>query len=258
MTINAIATLTAAFDATLTSPGYAADRDRPAAVLSWPSVPIEIVRAAGLRPIFVRGGAISTASTPAADAHLEPEIFPSRLRYLVDAALTGRLDRAARIIVPRTSDPDYKSFLYLREFVRRGIARSLPPILLFDLLQSDGPDVRAYDAARVRALFDELASVTGRQPSLDALRQEIVLFNTARVAARRLAAFRPSGHIRDFTPRSLADLTDHCRGNRCAPASVQPQSQSDFPFGGQRGCKICPGRGSKTCTCQSLLESLLL
>ena len=105
----------------------AADRDRPAVVLSWPSVPIEIVRAAGLRPIFVRGGAISTAATPAADAHLEPEIFPSRLRYLVDAALTGRLDRAARIIVPRTSDPDYKSFLYLREFVRRGIARSLPP-----------------------------------------------------------------------------------------------------------------------------------
>ena len=127
MTTNAIATLTAAFDATFTSPGYAADRDRPAVVLSWPSVPIEIVRAAGLRPIFVRGGAISTAATPAADAHLEPEIFPSRLRHLVDAALTGRLDRAARIIVPRTSDPDYKSFLYLREFVRRGIARSLPP-----------------------------------------------------------------------------------------------------------------------------------
>ena len=109
MTTNAIATLTAAFDATFTSPGYAADRDRPAVVLSWPSVPIEIVRAAGLRPIFVRGGAISTAATPAADAHLEPEIFPSRLRYLVDAALTGRLDSAARIIVPRTSDPDYKA-----------------------------------------------------------------------------------------------------------------------------------------------------
>ena len=93
MTTNAIATLTAAFDATFTSPGYGADRDRPAVVLSWPSVPIEIVRAAGLRPIVVRGGAIGTAATPAADAHLEPEIFPSRLRYLVDAALTGRLDQ---------------------------------------------------------------------------------------------------------------------------------------------------------------------
>ena len=190
MTTNAIATLTAAFDATFTSPGYAGDRDRPAVVLSWPSVPIEIVRAAGLRPFVVRGGPTGTMATPVADEHLEHEIFPSRLRYLVDAALTGRLDRAARIIVPRTSDPDYKSFLYLREFVLRGIARSLPPTVLFDLLQSDGPDVRAYDAARVRALFDELASVTGRQPSLDDLRQETARTNAARSAARRLMALR--------------------------------------------------------------------
>ena len=83
-----------------------------------------------------------------------------------------------------------RRFLYLREFVRRGIARSLPPTLLFDLLQSDGPDVRAYDAARMRALFDELASVTGRQPSLDDLRQEIARTNAARAAARRLVALR--------------------------------------------------------------------
>ena len=110
MTTNAIATLTAAFDATFTSPGYAADRDRPAVVLSWPSVPIEIVRAAGLRPFFVRGGAISTAATPAADAHLEPEIFPSRLRQPRGCGThRAALDSAARIIVPRTSDPDYKT-----------------------------------------------------------------------------------------------------------------------------------------------------
>ena len=190
MTTHAIATLTAAFDATVTDPGYGADRDRPPVVISWPSVPIEIVRAAGLRAVFVRGGPTGTATTPAADAHLESEIFPSRLRYLMDAALTGCLDRAARIIIPRTSDPDYKTFLYLREFERRGIARSLPPILLFDLLQSDGPEVRSYDAARVRALFDELASVNGRQPSLDDLRHEIVRTNAARAAARRLVALR--------------------------------------------------------------------
>ena len=190
MTTNSIATLTAAFDATFTSPGYGADRDRPPVVISWPSVPIEIVRAAGLRPIVVRGGHTDAAATPAADRHLESEIFPSRLRYLVDAALNGRLDGAARIIVPRTSDPDYKCFLYLREFVRRGIARSFPQTILFDLLQSDGPDVRAYDAARVGVLFDELASVTGRQPSLDDLRHEIARTNAARSAARRLVALR--------------------------------------------------------------------
>jgi benzoyl-CoA reductase/2-hydroxyglutaryl-CoA dehydratase subunit BcrC/BadD/HgdB len=168
----------------------ATDSDRPPVVISWPSVPVEIVRAVGLRPIVVRGGATDMAATPAADAHLEPEIFPSRLRYLVDAALTGYLDKAACIILPRTSDPDYKCFLYLREFQRQGIARSLPPVMLFDLLQSEGPDVRAYDTPRMRALFEELASVACRQPSLDDLRQEIERTNAARVAARRLVALR--------------------------------------------------------------------
>lgn len=187
MTINAIAKLTAAFDETFTNPGHATDRDIPPVVIAWPSVPIEIVRAAGLRPIVVRGRMMDT---PAADAHLEPEIFPSRLRCLVDAALTGQLSGAAFVIVPRTSDPDYKTFLYLREFVRRGIVRTLPPTLLFDLLQSDGPDVGAYNAARTRALLDELASVTGRQPTLDDVRQEIARTNTARAVMRRLVALR--------------------------------------------------------------------
>src|SRR4029453_8032973 len=95
---------------------------------------------------------------PAADAHLEPGIFPSRLRRLVEDALTGRLTHAARIVIPRTSDADYKCFLYLHELVRRGVTTALAPVVLFDLLQSRGPDVRAYDVARVPALLDELSS----------------------------------------------------------------------------------------------------
>jgi len=174
----------------MTANAIVTDSGRLNVVISWPSVPVEIVRAAGLRPIIVRSGPEGAAATPAADEHLESGIFPSRLRYLVDAALTGRLDNAACIIVPRTSDPDYKTFLYLREFERRGIARTLPPTILFDLLQSEAPEVRAYDAARMKDLFEVLASVTGRQPSLDDLRLEIARTNAARSAVRRLAALR--------------------------------------------------------------------
>jgi benzoyl-CoA reductase/2-hydroxyglutaryl-CoA dehydratase subunit BcrC/BadD/HgdB len=158
-----------------------------AAVISWPSVPVEIVRAAGLRPVVMRGHA---APTPAADAHLEPDIFPSRLRHLVDAALTGRLADAACIVIPRTSDADYKCFLYLRELERRGVARNLPPVILFDLLQSSGPHVGDYDASRTKALCDELAAVTGAAPSTDDLQREIAAANAARAAARRLVGLR--------------------------------------------------------------------
>lgn len=179
MATRAIATLTTAFEETFTTPGQV--------VLSWPSVPIEIVRAAGLLPHIARG---SSRTTPAADAHLEPEIFPSRLRHLVNAALAGRLSHAVRVVIPRTSDPDYKCFLYLREFIRLGIAKALPPTLLFNLLQSQGPEVRDYNAARTRELFDEFAKVSGRRPSLDDLRHEIDKTNTARAAVRRLTAQR--------------------------------------------------------------------
>jgi hypothetical protein len=135
----------------------------------------------------IRGNA---APTPAADAHLEPRIFPSRLRHLVDAALTGRLSGAACIVIPRTSDADYKCFLYLRELERRGVARNLPPVILFDLLQSSGPHVREYDAARTKVLCDALGAVSGLSPSAADLHREIAAANAARAAARRLSALR--------------------------------------------------------------------
>jgi benzoyl-CoA reductase/2-hydroxyglutaryl-CoA dehydratase subunit BcrC/BadD/HgdB len=108
----------------------------------------------------------------------------------MDAALAGRLSHAARLIIPRTSDPDYKCFLYLREFMRMEIAAALPSTTLFDLLQSNGPDVREYNAARTRVLFEELAMATGRRASLDDLRHEIERTNVARAALRRLTAQR--------------------------------------------------------------------
>lgn len=187
MTTSAIAKLTAAFDATFTSRALLADADLPTVVLSWPSVPIEIIRAGGLRPVIARG---SVTPTPAADAHLEPDIFPSRLRSLMEAALTGHLSRAARIVIPRTSDSDYKCFLYLKEFVRLGITSTLAPMQLFDLLQSQGSDVGAYNTARIRDLLNLLTSVTGRRATLDDVQDEIARTNAARATARRLLALR--------------------------------------------------------------------
>jgi benzoyl-CoA reductase/2-hydroxyglutaryl-CoA dehydratase subunit BcrC/BadD/HgdB len=160
---------------------------QPHVVASWPAVPVEIVRATGFRPVVVRG---ASSPTPAADVHLEPGIFPSRVRQLVENALTGRLAEAARIVIPRTSDADYKCFLYLREFVRSGVTTALAPVVLFDLLQSQSAAVRAYDVSRMQSLLDDLSSASGRTPSADDLRREIKRANTARAAARRLVNLR--------------------------------------------------------------------
>jgi benzoyl-CoA reductase/2-hydroxyglutaryl-CoA dehydratase subunit BcrC/BadD/HgdB len=184
---TALTELTEAFEHTFARLGQDAESDRSIVVTSWPSVPMEVIRAAGLRPVVARG---SATATPTADAQLESDIFPSRLRHLIEAALTGRLSHVARIVVPRTSDPDYKGFLYLREFVRTSVAQPLAPSVLFDLLQSNSPDVRTYNAARTRALIDELASVSGAVPSNDDLRRVVANANAARAAARRLIALR--------------------------------------------------------------------
>ena len=187
---SALATLTAAFEAQSIPAGGAPDHVAPVAVISWPAVPMELVRAAGLSPAMVRGAA---TSTPLADHWLETDTFPNRLRQLVDAALAGRLQHPMCVVLPRTSDPDYKAFLYLRELVRRGVTPPLPPVLLFDLLQSNGPDVRAYDAARARALFETLATLRQRPASTEDVDAAIEQTNVARAALRRLLDLRRHG-----------------------------------------------------------------
>src|SRR5262245_7847371 len=166
----------------------------------------------------------ASGPTPAADMHLEPGIFPSRLRHIVEDALAGRLAHAARIVIPRTSDADYKCFLYLREFVRRGVATTLAPVILFDLLQSRGADVPAYDVARMHALLDELSSVSGRIPSADDLSREITRANAARAAARRLVELRHVSRVAgaevfpllaafwEMEPHRYADMASEAAG----------------------------------------------
>jgi benzoyl-CoA reductase/2-hydroxyglutaryl-CoA dehydratase subunit BcrC/BadD/HgdB len=184
---SAIDELRAAFEEPFWALGREPASDRETVLLSWPSIPVELVRAAGLSPVFARGYG---TPTPAADRVLEPDLFPNRLRQLVEAALTNRLADVAAIVLPRSSDTDYKCFLYLRELVRREMAANLPPILLFDLLQSDEPDARAYNSDRTRDLSARLAKLAGRQHRAETLRGAIVSANRARVAARRLHALR--------------------------------------------------------------------
>jgi hypothetical protein len=179
--------LSAGFEDPFWALGHDTAADRRTVVVSWPSVPVELIRAAGFVPVFARGRSLPT---PTADRVLEPELFPNRLRQLVEAVLTTRLAHVAAVVLPRSSDPDYKCFLYLRELARLGAAAALPPVLLFDLLHADAPDAREYNAHRARALHGQLATLAGRPNAPDELCRSIASANRARAAARCLQALR--------------------------------------------------------------------
>lgn len=184
---TALTTLTASFERAFDRVGRDPQDDRLTVVLSWPAAPVELIRAARLTPVMVRG---TSDATPVADAHLEPDVFPARLRHLADAALTGRLAHVACVLIPRTSDPDYKGFLYLREFQRTGLMPARTPIRLFDLLQSHGDEVRRHDAAATSVLRAALGELSRHTPTDDDIRREVAGTNEARAAARRLASLR--------------------------------------------------------------------
>lgn len=180
---DAITALTTAFSApgAVRATQHAESAD---VVVASPHIPVELLRAAGRRPRVVRG---SLDPTPLADAHLEPHVFPNRIRQLVELVLAGRLDAAAAILLPRTSEADYKGFLYLRELVRREVVLHPHRILLVDLLQSDGAHVAAHNAQVVRQLW---AACAPHGAADTALRDEIARTNAARAAVRRLLALR--------------------------------------------------------------------
>ena len=207
--------------------------DRETVLMSWPSVPVELVRAAGLSPVFARG---RSTPTPAADRVLEPDLFPNRLRQLVEAALTNRLADVAAIVLPRSSDPDYKCFLYLRELVRRGIAANLPPILLFDLLQSDDSDARAYNsrpsARLVRAPREPCGSAasSGEPAQCDSERQSRTRCGQAPPRpAKRSTAHRRGRRVAVARRVLAARARALCRASECDSRHTSPTSAARTP-----------------------------
>jgi hypothetical protein len=188
MTETAAETLAAEFVPTSVALGRPRRQGRGRVGVSWPAVPVELLDAAGFDPVFFRA---ESGPTPLADPQLEPGVFSPRLRGLVEAALTGALGNLDVLVIPRTSDQDYKGFLYLKELVRLGaVSRSMPPMLLLDLPQSDGPWISGYGRARLANCLDQLEGISGRRVVDADVLAAIERANAARAAARDLLALR--------------------------------------------------------------------
>lgn len=151
------------------------------------TIPWEILRAAGLSPVVVRP---TKRAAHFCEEFLEPGVFSPRIRALFESALAGDLGFLSALVFARTSEQDYKAYLYLREVAREGRGAGLPPLWFYDLLHSPSAHAYEYGLARTRELADRLEPVAGHAIRTEDLEAAVAESNASRAAVRRLLALR--------------------------------------------------------------------
>jgi len=166
----------------------------PAVGYTSNTVPWELIRAAGCFPVLIGPDLdILGKSIPLAESLMEP-VFDSRVRAIFADILSGAWSFLRLLIIPRTSEPENKLYLYLREVARQKFSEKLPPVHLYDLLHTRSPVSRRYGIGRTNSLMQRLEEIG--PISAKSLANAVKESNAARAALRRLQNFR-----RDNSPR---------------------------------------------------------
>lgn len=164
----------------------------PVVGLTSNTIPWELVHAAGFFPVMLRS---SQSATPTAEEYMEKNVFHARIRQIFDSLVRGEWDFLRAVVLPRTSEQEYKLFLYLREVAREHPRDGMPPVYLYDLLHSRSPESHAYGLTRTEKLKKQLEEIAGRPIATRNLLEEVAESNAARAAVRRLL------RLRQRTPR---------------------------------------------------------
>jgi benzoyl-CoA reductase/2-hydroxyglutaryl-CoA dehydratase subunit BcrC/BadD/HgdB len=151
------------------------------------TVPWELIRAAGFFPVMQRP---AQGATPAADEFMETNVFPERIRQIFECAVSGEWSFLRAIILSRTSEQEYKLFLYLREVAREGARNGMPPVFLYGLLHSQSAETRAFGISRTEELKRQLEEIAGHPIAAQTIAEAISESNAARAAVRRLLDLR--------------------------------------------------------------------
>jgi len=152
------------------------------------TVPWELIRAAGCFPVLI-GPELDALGkpTPRADLLMEP-VFDSRIRAIFNDILSGAWSFLRLLIIPRTSEPEHKLYLYLREVARQKLTDKQPPVYLYDLLHTHSPISRKYGIDRTKVLMQHLGQVGSI--SAKSLARTIKESNGARLALGHLQNLR--------------------------------------------------------------------
>jgi benzoyl-CoA reductase/2-hydroxyglutaryl-CoA dehydratase subunit BcrC/BadD/HgdB len=163
------------------------DAGSPVVGITSNTVPWELLSAAGLFPVMLRP---PVSATPFADEYMEDNVFQPRIRRIFDQLVSGEWRFLDAVIIPRTSEQEYKLFLYLREVARTSRDVRMPPVYLYDLLHYRSAETHAYGLNRTHALKRQVEKIAGRLILRDELSRAIAESNTGRAAVRSLLRLR--------------------------------------------------------------------
>lgn len=157
------------------------------------AAPVEFVLAAGRLPIQV--AAEPPHPTPTADVWME-ETFEWQQRSILDRAARGDFESFDLLIFTRSY---HEVYYYLKEIVRQGQGAQVPPLHMYDLMQSQRAAVRAYGQNRTEDLLGRLERLAGGRIADDRLREAIRMTNRARRAIRKVLERRRRGEVSGAT-----------------------------------------------------------
>jgi len=166
------------------------EKDRagiPVAGFTSNTVPWELLRAAGYFPLVLNP---PCGPAPLASQFMEDGVFSARMRSIFDGVSSGAWQFLKLVVIPRTSEPEHKLYLYLREIARHGMGKSLPDVYLYNLLQARSPEGEEYGIQRTRDLKQYLEESTGRRIEPADLARALGESNQARQAIGNLLSLR--------------------------------------------------------------------
>jgi benzoyl-CoA reductase/2-hydroxyglutaryl-CoA dehydratase subunit BcrC/BadD/HgdB len=151
------------------------------------TVPWELIPAAGAFTCVINSG---NANHIDIGSFMEEGVFEERIRAIFGAAISGDLQYLSLLLIPRTSEQEYKLYLYLREAARQHPSLPIPTVYLYDMLHTRSPESYSYGLDRMLCLKERLEELTGKRIDDAALLQAIRESNSARRAIRRLLSMR--------------------------------------------------------------------
>jgi benzoyl-CoA reductase/2-hydroxyglutaryl-CoA dehydratase subunit BcrC/BadD/HgdB len=161
------------------------------------AIPVELIVAAGLTPFLARADRARPA--PIAAEYID-DIVPPETHALFEAAANGVFDGVELLVLSRAYD---KLFYYLKEVYRLGGMPGLPPLHVFDLMQTPRKAVASYNAGRLHELRARLERSAERKITDADLREAIGACNRVRARQRMLLDLRWSGDVDGVTAMQL-------------------------------------------------------